>query len=84
MLETVGMYWEYAILLPLGYIVKMVITNNKSIQDLKQELARDFVTETELEKHEQRMKEYIHTFKDDIARIDKKLDHMLIHLKRDR
>ena len=82
MLETVGMYWEYAILLPLGYIVKMVITNNKSIQDLKQELVRDFVTETELEKHEQRMKEYIHDFKRDVIRIEEKLDHLILHVQK--
>ena len=82
MLETVGLYWEYAVLLPVAYIVKMTISNNKSIQEMKEAIARDLVTDTELEKHEQRMKEYIHDFKRDVIRIEEKLDHLILHVQK--
>jgi len=82
MFDIIGVYWQYAILLPIGYIVKMVITNNKSIQEIKQEMAKNFVSNHELDKHEQRIKDYIHDFKIDVTRIEKKLDDLIMYMKK--
>lgn len=82
MIVNIGDYWQYAVVLPALYIVKMVISNNKTIQEMKEYIAKECITDSELDRHEKRMMDYIHTFQERIETIDKKIDHVLMHVKK--
>lgn len=80
--------WEtlqYALALPIGWVLKIIWNNHKSIAELREEIARDYVTSKEVD---DRIKDcsdskdaFLREQKEDLEyirdRVDKIVDRML-------
>lgn len=69
------MQWVVGVLLiPITYIGKLLWSHNKSIQQIREEIARDYPTFNDLEKREDDQKEDIKYIRD---KLDKVVDRLL-------
>lgn len=87
---TIAEYWYYIVVIPAGYLVRMVLGNNKEIQQLKQELEEHMAIDAREHKYILEKLEDISTpIEESVQRIDKrmtdidkKMDQVILHVSK--